>query len=354
MAGPAATIAVAIIGNADKLNAALKDGAQGVDGFASNLGGLGGVLKGAAIVGGVTAVGAAVVDLTKAAADDAAEQARLEQAIQASGAAVGDWQAQTEAAIAAGQSLAFTDTQIRDAMVPLVGATGDVAEATDLLSTAQDIARLKNVDLATAAEAVAKAQDGNATALSRLVGVSSQGLTATEVLAEAQRRAAGQADTYASSTSGGLERMGIMFDEVGETVGSAFIPVLEEILPVLIPIIEQFAELVKDLLPVLIPLLKLAVIPLKILANVISTVLDVLGPLIDALSTAIDVIGEFIGSAQGAKAAGGGAKGAVSGFGATPVLVTVNTGADPDAVIRAVRRYAAANGGQMGQLRAWG
>jgi hypothetical protein len=111
---------------------------------------------------------------------------------------------------------------------------------------------------------------------------------------------------------------------------------------------------VKDLLPVLIPLLKLAVIPLKILANVISTVLDVLGPLIDALSTAIDVIGEFIGSAQGAKAAGGGAKGAVSGFGATPVLVTVNTGADPDAVIRAVRRYAAANGGQMGQLRAWG
>jgi hypothetical protein len=156
MAGPAATIAVAIIGNADKLNAALNEGAENVNGFSASLGG---IVKGAAVAGAVTAVAATVVDLTEAAADDAAEQARLEQAISASGAAVGDWQAQTEAAIAAGQSLAFTDTQIRDAMVPLVGATGDVAQATDLLSTAQDIARLKNVDLATAAEAVAKSQD---------------------------------------------------------------------------------------------------------------------------------------------------------------------------------------------------
>jgi hypothetical protein len=353
MAGPAATIAVAIIGNADKLNAALNEGSAKVEGFAGSLGGLGGVLKGAAIVGGVTAVGAAVVDLTKAAADDAAEQARLEQAIAAAGAATGDWAGQIDAAIAAGQSLAFTDTQIRDAMVPLVGVTGDVAQASDLLATAQDIARLKGVDLATAAEAVAKAQDGSATALGRLVGISTQGLTATEVLTEAQRRASGQADTYASSTSGGLERMSIMFSEVGETVGSAFLPVLEEILPVLIPIIEQFAELVKDLLPVLIPLLKLAVIPLKILANVISSVLDVLGPLIDMLGDAIDTIGDFIGSAGGAKGAAAGA-GAFGVGAAAPVFVTVNTGADPDAVIRAVRRYAAANGGQMGQLRAWG
>jgi hypothetical protein len=64
------------------------------------------------------------------------------------------------------------------------------------------------------------------------------------------------------------------------------------------------------------------------------------------------VIGDFIGSAGQAQGAAAGTSGA---FGrAAPVMVTVNTGADPDAVIRAVRKYAATNGGQMGELRAWG
>jgi hypothetical protein len=168
--------------------------------------------------------------------------------------------------------------------------------------------------------------------------MSTQGLTATEVLAEAQRRAAGQAETYASSTAGGLERMGIMFSEVGETVGSAFLPVLEELLPVLIPIIEQFAELIQDLLPVLIPLLKLAVIPLKLVAKAISAILD--------------VIGDFLGGASAAK---GAAAGGIIPKGGATSFITINTGADAASVARALRQYAGDNGGQLPTaLRAWG
>ena len=354
MAGPAATIAVAIIGNADKLNQALDDSAGKVKGFSGGLGSIAGPL---ALAGGVAVAASAVIDMTKAAADDAAEQARLESAISATGAAVGDWEQQTQDAISAGQALAFTDTEIRNAMVPLVGATGDVAEASDLLTTAQDLARLKGIDLATAADAVAKAQQGSGTQLARMIGLSGQGLSSTELLAEAQRRAAGQAETYAGTTAGGLAKMQIMFSEVGETVGSAFLPVLEELLPVLMPIIEQFAELVKKLLPVLIPLLKLSIIPLKLLAKAISAVLDFLEPLLDGLATAIDLFSDFIGGSEDAAKAGGSApKAGPTAFGAqaAPVMVTVNTGADPDAVVRSIRKYAASNGGSMGELRAWG
>jgi phage-related protein len=312
---------------------------------------LGTVGKVAAVAGVAGVAVSAIAGMTSAAAEDAAEQERLAQAINAAGAATGDWQASVDAAIASGQRLAFTDTQIRDAMVPLVGATGDVTEANALLATAQDLARLKGVDLTTASEAVAKAHSGNETALARLIGVSGQGLTATETLAEAQRLGAGQAETYGASTAGSMEAASIGFSEVGETIGAAFLPMLQAILPVIIPLIEQIAELVKDLLPILTPLLKLAVIPLKLIATAISAVLDVLGPLLEGIGQAIDLFSDFLGSAGKASKVGapGGPKGA-----ARSVQVTVNTGADPDAVIRAIRKYAAVNGGSMGELRGWG
>lgn len=333
-----------------------KDLDKALDTSAGTIGGLGKSLSSipvpmAAAAGAAVAVGAAVIDMTKAAADDAAEQERLAAAIAAAGAATGDWQAGVDAAIASGQKLAFTDTEIRDAMVPLVGAYGDVEAASGGLALAQDIARLKNIDLATAAAAVAKAEDGNATALARMVGVTTEGATAQDILTQAQARAQGQAETYGASTAGSMAAASIAFSEVGETIGSAFLPVLEEIIPVLIPIIEQIAELVKKLLPVLIPLLKLAVIPFKLIAAAISAVLDVLGPLIDGLAGAIDVIGDFLG--QSSKAAGvSGPKAGSKGAG--PVMVTINTGADAASVVRGIRKYAELNGGRVPALRGWG
>jgi hypothetical protein len=345
------TLVVSIIGDASKLAGTLDDAGNKVEGFSSGVLGTAAKVAGFAAIAGGAAV--AIGEMTQAAADDAQEQARLEQAIKASGAATGDWAADMDEAIRAGQALAFTDTQIRDAMVPLVGATGDVAEASELLATAQDLARLKGIDLTTASEAVAKAHEGNSTQLERMLGLSGQGLTATQALAEAQRLAAGQATTYADSTAGGLDRMSIMFDEVGETVGAAFLPALEEILPVLIPIIEQFGELVSDLLPVLIPLLKLAIIPLKLLAKAISAVLDFLGPLIDWLGDAIGLISDFVeGLGDVPVFGGGGGGGARSG---ATSFVTIHTGADAASVTRALRQYAGDNGGQLPTaIRAWG
>ena len=248
----------------------------------------------AGVAGAAVAAGVALKEMGDAAAQDAAEHERLNQAFIASGAATGDYNAVIDEAIAKGQELAFTDTEIRDALVPLVAATGDAALAADSLALAQDIARLKGVDLATAAEAVAKAQNGSATALARLVGVSAQGKDATEILTEAQAMAAGQAEAYGNTTAGQAESMKIAFSELAETIGTAVIPVFNAIMPALQPLLIALGELIEALLPVLIPLLNLVSKALVGVANVLVRVVDQIARFVTWVYDAISAVGDFL------------------------------------------------------------
>src|SRR5262245_58750165 len=68
----------------------------------------------AAAAGGVAL---AISSMTNAAAEDEAQQAKLEAAITAAGAATATSTDQVNAAIAAGQDKAFSDSQTRDALM---------------------------------------------------------------------------------------------------------------------------------------------------------------------------------------------------------------------------------------------
>jgi phage-related minor tail protein len=301
-------------------------------------------------------------EFADAAAEDQRQADALAQAYQAAGAATGDYAARIDEAIAAGAGLAFSDTQVRDSLQPLIAVTGDAARANELLATAEDIARLKKVDLATAAEAVAKAEGGQATALAKLVGVNATGLTSTEVLAEAQARAAGQAKIYGSSSAAAGEKAGIAMAELGEKIGSMLLPVLDALVPAIGPIIDAFGTIIDALLPILIPLVKNLGGALAIVARVIATVAGALAGLIGWISDAIDAVVDFLshldplkavgdffgglfagdGIAGLAGSSGGGYGGPVPG----PVEVNVlATSADPEAVVRAIVRWARLNGG---------
>lgn len=296
MAGRAATLVIQVVSDTAKA-------ADGIKVFGKQLD-TGLIAKGAAVAGAVGLATTAIIGMTKAAADDAAEQDRLLEAVKASGAAHGDYAKQLDVAIEKGQALAFTDTQIRDALVPLVGATGDVTEANALLATAQDVARLAGVDLETASKAVAKAHNGSAGALAKLTQTSTEGKTAAQVLTEAQRKAAGQAEAYGKTTKGQTEAMSIGFDELTETIGAAFLPILADLIPVLMPILKIFGELIKALLPALIPLVKLLIIPLKILVTVIGAIAEALVPMIEWIIKAIETVGDFLAALGPVQAAG--------------------------------------------------
>jgi hypothetical protein len=343
---------VAIVGDVSGLLKSLADGNASLGDFVGALGAIPGPVGAIASAAGI-AVGA-ISDWTAAASEDAAEQARLQTALEATGAAHGDYAAQVEASIAAGQALAFTDTEIRDALVPLVGVTGDVGKANELLATAQDVARLSGVSLEQAAAAVAKAHDGNATSLAKLVDMNAKGMSATDVLTEAQRKAAGQAEAYGKSTEGAMGASQIAFSEVTEEIGSAFLPILTEILPALLPIIQSIGELIGLLVPVLVPALRLVGQVLAIVAQAIKGVVDMLIQLVKWVGDAVAAVGRFLDSVNPlanirlpslpfSLAAGGGASALAAGgvlgrSSSSGGGVTVNVyGGDPRRVTRLVR-----------------
>jgi hypothetical protein len=384
------------------------DTADLVAGSEKAKGALGGIsveslAMGGAVVAGAGVAIAAIAGMTQAAAEDRDEQAKLEQAITAAGAATATSTDQVNAAIAASQARAFTDSETRDALQSLVTATGDVTSATALLSTAQDVARFAGVDLATASDAVAKAQAGNAGALAKLIPGLDKGTSATETLANAQKLAAGQAELFASSTEGQMQIANDSFSELGETVGSAFLPILDELVPAIIPIIQLLGELVTAVMPPLIAIIKIAVEAIKIIIGVLkqwldfvfsvygaigqklTPVLNALGPVLDGvgkaiggvvdwiqsllkwIGDAIGAVGRFLDSLNPLKgislpnislpfsapapAAVAATRGARSTRQAGVTTVTINTSADPEAVIRALKRWAGNNGGSGTFLR---
>jgi hypothetical protein len=218
--GAAATLVIKVVSD-------VQDATKGLEGVGSTVDKVSGTIGSLALP--AAAVGTALLGMAKAASEDRDEANKLTKIIEEAGAAHGDYAKQVDDAIAAGQAKAFSDSESRDALASLVTATGDVTKATTGLATAQDIARFAGVDLATAADAVAKAQAGQDGALRKLLPGLEKGKTATDTLAAAQAQAAGQADLYAASTEGQLATVQDSVGELGETIGSVFLPVLDSL-----------------------------------------------------------------------------------------------------------------------------
>jgi hypothetical protein len=363
---PALGLTVEIRGDASKLDSALDASKGNVSGFSATIGK--GALAVGAVAGAAGLAATAIVGMTQAAAADEAEQAKLMATIQAAGAATAESTAQVEAAIAAGQERAFTDSETRAGLESLVTATGDVQTATALLTTAQDVARFAGVDLATAADAVAKAHAGQDMQLRRLIPGMAKGATSADTIAAATKAAAGQADLYAESAEGMQAKATDAFSEIQETIGSAFLPVLKAVLPALLPILKAFAELVTALLPVLIPLIEVLASVLGAVATVLSRVVGWLSSLVRWLGSAMAKVGDFLdtinplshislpslpfigGTAAGATGARSGRAGAAPAAGG--ITINVHGAIDPEGVARSVARVLSGHSVRMGHASA--
>ena len=361
-------LVVEIVGDASKLSKELKSSEGELGGFGSALGG--NVVKIAAVAGVAGIAAGAIIGMTQAAAADRDEQNKLTAAIEAATGSTADYTAEIDAAIAAGQARAFTDSETREALQSLVTATGSVTDATALMGATQDIARLANVDLATAADAVAKAQQGQAGPLSKLIpGIEKAG-SATDVLAAATKLAAGQADTYAKSSAGMGARASDAFGEISESIGEVFLPILDALLPVVIQLLGVLSQLVKAVLPFLVPILKLVGSALSVVGGILATVVGWIVKLVDWLGKALGALGKFLDainplkgislpsipflSSTTASAGPAGMGRAASraapsfGSGGSPTVNVYTTGDSIDAelaVTRALRRVTRLNGG---------
>lgn len=199
--------------------------AQGIGAKAkTGLGGLGASLGGLVnpaflAVGAVVGVTGALINGAKSATEEKRQLERLDTALQNN---VTNWDGNRDAidrAIESGMDLAFTDDTIRESLIKLVPATKDATQAIKLQKLAMNIARGRNIDLAAATDIVVKANMGNVGALRRMGIELDKDATRTEILTELQKTYAGQADAYAASTEGRIDRAKIKTDEFLEDLG---------------------------------------------------------------------------------------------------------------------------------------
>lgn len=116
-----------------------------------------------------------------------------------------------------------TDDKLRPAFQKLAIGTKDVKEAQDLLSIALDVSAGTGKNLDTVAQAMARALEGNDTALSRLVPSVKNAKDPIQALADTfngAAEAAADTDPYA--------QMQTIFGELQEQIGTALLPILDD------------------------------------------------------------------------------------------------------------------------------
>lgn len=221
------------------------------------------------IVGGALAATGAFEfgkEIVKAAVEDQAAFAILDKAIENAGASAQVAGKNMEELLSAeGRLKGFSDEQLAAAMTRLVSVTHDSAKAYNDLQLAEDLSRARGLDLATAALAISKAEQGRSTALQRYglivpkvtaavdalkkkhdeALISGAKFTAsqkeaykdalaaakatddqssrTAVLTLIQERFGGVASHFADTALGQFQRLRESFHQLEETIGKVFI-----------------------------------------------------------------------------------------------------------------------------------
>ena len=197
------------------------------------------------------AIGAYVkVAIENAAADEKAQRnlaLTIENTTNATAAQVrGVEQYITKTSIAIG----ITDDELRPAFSRLVRSTKDVEDAQRLLNLALDVSAATGKPLEAVANALGKAYDGNLNALGRLgLGLDASILKSKDfdlVFNTLTDTFGGFAANEALSTESAFARIKIASDEVQEQIGTALLPVVEQlttfILNDVVPVVQQFVN----------------------------------------------------------------------------------------------------------------
>jgi hypothetical protein len=232
------TLKLSILADVDDLKKKLGQGEKEVQGFGDKLGEFG---KKAAAAFAVAAAAAAayagklLIDGVKAAIEDEKAQVKLAQTLEnTTGATREQIKAVEDQILKMSLATGVADDKLRPSFEKLVRATNDVEKAQKLQTLALDIAAGSGKDLDAVSQSLAKAYDGNTSALSRLgIGLSSaelKSMSFDDVTAQLAETFGGQASVQADTFSGKVARLQVAFDEAKESVGARLLPILTNLL----------------------------------------------------------------------------------------------------------------------------
>lgn len=203
------------------------DASKTIDSVGSSLKGIAGVLGSQAITSGLKDAAGQLSVFTQGAAEDAASNARLQQAITNTGVSYADYSKQMDSVIASGQKLGFTDDQTRNSLALLAAQTGSTEEAVKRYALAQDLARGANIDVETASKLLGKVTAENVNVLGRYGIAAREGMTETELFGMVQEKFGGQAKQFGDSTAGAAQQSAIAMDEMREAMGARLVPAMQ-------------------------------------------------------------------------------------------------------------------------------
>jgi hypothetical protein len=281
------------IKNSKKALSGFESSTKGVStNIAKALGGIGTALAVAGLARGLT-------NAAKAASEDATQQRVLATQLKTTTGASDAQIASAEDFITAmSKSAGIADDVLRPALGNAVRATGSLQEGQDLLAIGLDAAAASGKPLAAVMPAITKAADGNLKALDKLTpGFSKTGGSLDDFAASVAGAAEANKDPFAAFT--------ISLDEAKETIGTAFLPVLEKLMDALTPLIEKVAPVLAKVIEALIPafdklipvfitiieaILPLIPVVLTLIEAFLPLIEQILPPLVDLLMNLIPVL----------------------------------------------------------------
>ena len=283
----AATLNFKFVANAVGLKKGVDDASKRLTGFQKTTEGVSKKMK--AAIGAVTfvAIIKGLTDAAKAASEDQIAQNKLALQIKTSTDATDAQIKSNENFISAtSRSTGVLDDVLRPALANAVRGTGDLKKGQDLLKIALDGAAATGKPLDTVLAALTKSFNGNNSALYKLAPQ----LKATKGgIEDFAKSVSGAAGTSASP----FAKFSVALSEAKETIGKAFLPVVQQLITVLGPLIEKIAptlaKLISDLAPIFTTLVN-ALLPLidKLLPpiiNLLNSLLPIIIPLAQGLTT---------------------------------------------------------------------
>ena len=314
------TLKLSILADVDDLKKKLNQSSTEVEGFAGKLQKFSKIAGAAFLAAGVAATayaGKLAVEGVKAAIEDEAAQLRLATSLENVTGATKAQIKETESYILK-TSLAtgVTDEKLRPSLDRLVRSTKDVEEAQKLQTLAINIAAGTGKDLQAVSEALAKAHDGNFTALKKLGGGIDENIIKSKDFNAATASLAatfeGQASKQAETFQGRMDRLKVAFDEGKEAVGAQLLPIIEKFVNIIVEQVipnlgkfaayfepikkaimdnkETFEAFGKFIVDYIVPVLAFTLSnAFKVVGKVAGTILDIIGDVISGITRAVQI-----------------------------------------------------------------
>ena len=312
MAGQSRTLKLSILADVDQLKKSLNTGSNEVESFGSKIGDFGkkaGLAFAAAGVAAAAYAGKLLIDGVKSAIADEAAQTKLATTLKnVTGATNAQIKAVEDQILKTSLLTGKTDDELRPSLDRLLRSTKNVEEAQKLQAIALDISAGSGKSLEAVSNALAKAAEGQNTALGKLgVGISAADLKTMsfeQITAKLAGTFEGQASKQADTFQGKMARLTVAFDEAKETVGSyvldALTPLISGFVDKGLPAITDFAnKLGQSLGPAFSAIFKVIrddLLPILtswwrfLSEEIIPAIGSVVGPILAGLKSAFDKI----------------------------------------------------------------